>query len=70
MATRNTPSLTGTVVIGMTIGADGAVSGSRVVRNSTGDAGLGTCLQNQVRSWRLSAPPGGESVTMNLPFSR
>lgn len=69
-ATREDPSISGTVTMGMTIGSDGAVSSARVVRNSTGNASLGTCLQNEIRQWRLSPPPGGESVTMNLPFSR
>ena len=58
------------VTIGMTIGPDGAVSAARVARNTTSDDSLGTCLQNEVRQWRLSPPPGGESVMMNLPFSR
>ena len=70
MATRNTPSLSGTVVISMTIGADGSVSSARVARNTTGDTSLGNCLAGQVRQWRLGEPPGGESVTMNMPFSR
>jgi TonB family protein len=69
-ATRADPSLSGTVTVGMTIAPDGSISGARVARNSTGDASLGTCLQNEIRQWRLSPPPGGESVTMNLPFSR
>ena len=69
-ATRSDPSLSGTVTMGMTISATGSVSSARVVRNSTGDANLGVCLQNEMRQWTLSPPPGGESVTMNLPFSR
>jgi outer membrane biosynthesis protein TonB len=69
-ATRVNPSLSGSVTIGMTIGPDGAVSAARVARNTTSDDSLGTCLQNEVRQWRLSPPPGGESVMMNLPFSR
>jgi TonB family protein len=68
-ATRNDPSLHGTVVIDMTIGADGTVGRSHVARNTTGDEALGGCLASQVRSWRLSPPPGGE-LTMQMPFSR
>ncbi len=45
-------------------------SAAWVARNTTSDDSLGTCLQNEVRQWRLSPPPGGESVMMNLPFSR
>lgn len=68
-ATRNNPSVSGTVVIGMTIGADGNVSNTRVARNTTGNEALGNCLSAQVSSWRLSAPPGG-SLQMQIPFSR
>ena len=68
-ATRNQPTLSGTVVIAMTIAADGSVSRSSVARNTTGNEVLGTCLSAQVGSWRLSAPPGGE-VQMQIPFSR
>lgn len=68
-ATRNNPNVSGTVVIAMTIGADGQVSRARVARNSTGNDVLGTCLASQVGSWRLSAPPNGP-VDMQIPFSR
>ncbi len=68
-ATRNQPTLSGTVVIAMTVGTDGNVSSSRVARNTTGDDNLGTCLRNQVSQWRLPAPPGG-SLEMSMPFSR
>lgn len=68
-ATRNNPSVSGTVVVGMTIAADGSVSNTRVARNTTGNESLGNCLSAQVSSWRLSAPPGG-SLQMEIPFSR
>lgn len=68
-ATRNNPSVSGTVVISMTIGAEGNVSRTRVARNTTGNEPLGNCLSAQVSSWRLSAPPGG-SLQMQIPFSR
>jgi TonB family protein len=67
-ATRNDPDLRGTVVVRFTIGSDGAVSGSSTIRNSTGNSELGACLANQVRSWRLPAPPGGD-LTLEMPFS-
>ncbi len=68
-ATRNNPTVSGTVVVNMTIGDDGAVSRSRVGRNTTGDTSLGNCLENQVSTWRLPPPPGG-SLDMQMPFSR
>jgi TonB family protein len=69
-ATRNNPSLHGQVMVSLTIGATGTVTSSSVARNSTGDTGLGSCLATQVRSWQLTPPPGGEPITMTLPFSR
>ena len=68
-ATRNEPTLSGTVVIAMTIGSDGGVSATSVQRNTTGDTTLGTCLAAQVGSWRLPPPPDG-SIQMTMPFSR
>ena len=68
-ATRNNPTVSGVVVVSMTIGADGGVSGTRAIRNTTGNAELGTCLATQVGSWRLPPPPGGE-LEMQMPFSR
>jgi len=70
-ATRNNPTLSGTVVINMTIAAsDGSVPRASVARNSTGDEVLGRCLAAQVTSWRLPPPPGGENLQMQMPFSR
>lgn len=69
-ATRNNPTLNGTVVVGLTVGPDGMVTASNVVRNTTGDDALGGCLASQVRQWRFPVPPGGQSLQMNMPFSR
>ncbi len=68
-ATRNNPNVSGTVVVNMTIGAEGNVSGTSIVRNTTGDDVLGNCLRSQVASWQLPPPPGG-SLEMQMPFSR
>ncbi|MEM9188165.1 MAG: AgmX/PglI C-terminal domain-containing protein [Myxococcota bacterium] len=68
-ASRNTEgNVSGRVVIGFTIGSDGQVTRSSVRSNGTGVNSLGTCLANNVRSWRLPAPPEG-SLTMEMPFS-
>ncbi len=69
-ATINNPGLHGAVVIDMTIGSSGEVSAASVARNSTGDAELGGCLARQVGSWRVSPPPSGEPLQMQMPFSR
>lgn len=68
-ATRNNPSVSGTVVVNMTIGAEGNVSNTSTARNTTGDEVLGNCLRSQVASWQLPPPPGG-SLEMQMPFSR
>ncbi|MEM7449581.1 MAG: AgmX/PglI C-terminal domain-containing protein [Myxococcota bacterium] len=68
-ATQSRPTLSGTVVVDFTIGADGYVTRSAVGRNTTGDDALGACLANQVRGFRLPSPPSG-SVSMHMPFSR
>ena len=68
-ATRNDPTISGTVVVAMSIGADGQVSRTNVQRNTTGNETLGTCLSSQVGTWRLPPPPGG-SLDMTMPFSR
>ncbi len=68
-ATRNNPTLSGTVVVGLTIGSDGNISSSNVARNSTGNSSLGSCLANQARTWRLPVPPEAP-LTLQLPFSR
>ncbi len=68
-ATRNEPTLSGTVVIALTIQDDGNVGRTRVARNTTGDELLGRCLAGQVGTWQLPHPPGG-SLELSLPFSR
>jgi TonB family protein len=60
----------GTVVIGFTIGPAGRVQNATISRNTTGNAALGQCLQRNVASWELPAPPRGEPLEMEMPFSR
>jgi TonB family protein len=69
-ATRNNPSVRGTVVVAFTIGADGQVTRSSVASNSTGISTLGSCIANRVRTWRLTATPDGTSIDLTMPFSR
>ena len=69
-ATKNEPNLSGTVVIGMTIGGNGQVQATEIRRNSTGNEGLGNCLKAQIKTWKLPAPPEGQPLIMSMPFSR
>lgn len=68
-ATARNESLSGQVVVGMVIGAEGAVTSANVLRNTTGDDALGACLASLARGWSLSPPPGGEAH-LSFPFSR
>lgn len=67
--TKNVPDLRGTVQVAFKIAESGQVSGSRVAKNTTGHAGLGTCLVSQVNSWRLPPPPEA-NIELQMPFSR
>jgi len=60
----------GAVVIGFTISGNGRVENARVTRNTTQRETLGACLQRNVASWQLPAPPRGEAIDMEMPFSR
>lgn len=68
-ATRNNPSLRGTVIVGFTIGVDGNVSRTTVSHNTTGDDTLGRCIAGQVSTWRLPPPPRNAPVRFEMPFS-
>jgi hypothetical protein len=60
----------GAVVVAFTIAGNGRVEGARVTRNTTNRDSLGACLQRNVASWQLPAPPNGEPIDMEMPFSR
>lgn len=60
----------GTVVIAFTIASSGHVQGATVSRNTTNNETIATCLQRNVASWELPAPPDGQSIEMEMPFSR
>lgn len=68
-ASRNAPAVRGRVVVRVTIGASGQVSSAAVKSNSTGSDALGRCILGRVGSWRLPEPPGGEALTIEMPFS-
>ncbi len=67
-ATRNDPTVRGTVTIGFTIGTEGTITRTSVERNTTGNEALGGCLSAQVQSWRLPPPPS--ELDLEVPFSR
>ena len=70
-ASRETgETVRGAVVVAFTIPANGQVQNARVTRNTTERESLGACLQRNVASWQLPAPPRGEEIDMEMPFSR
>jgi hypothetical protein len=69
-ATRNDPSLRGTVTLRFSIMANGNVTNSSVLRNTTGNESLGRCLANQALTWRLPQTYNGETIPLEIPFSR
>ena len=60
-------SLKGKVTIKFTIGPAGRITDISVTDNSTGDAGIGSCIVDKVRGWKFDPPEGG-SVTFSYPF--
>jgi TonB family protein len=69
-ATRNDPNVRGTVVVRFSINADGSVTNSSVLRNTTGNEALGRCLANQALTWRLPQTYNGETIPLEIPFAR
>lgn len=59
--------LKGKVVIQFTIGPAGRITSISVTENSTGDASVGQCIMDKVRSWKFTPPEGG-AVTFSFPF--
>ncbi len=61
------PDVEGKVTIRFTIGRAGTITDIQVTENTTGDASIGTCIAQKVRTWRFSPPDEGE-VTFSYPF--
>lgn len=56
------------VVVGFTVGPDGAVSDSRVERSTLGDAAAEACMTAAVRAWTFPAAENGGSTRVTYPF--
>lgn len=61
-------TVSGVMVVRVRIAeADGRVSRTRVVSDSTGNAALQACVQNNIRTWRYPRPEGGD-VEVDYPL--
>jgi hypothetical protein len=67
-ALRNNPTLNGRVAVQFTIEERGNVSGARATENTTGDAGLASCVVGVIRRLRWRQGPEGGSVQFSYPF--
>jgi TonB family protein len=60
--------VSGVTVVRVRVGeADGHVVRTRIVSDSTHDAGLQACVQNAIRGWRYPRPVGGD-VEVDYPL--
>ncbi len=67
-ALRNNPTLNGRVAVQFTIQERGNVSGARATENTTGDAGLASCVVGVIRRLRWRQGPEGGAVQFSYPF--
>lgn len=65
---RNNPSLNGKVTVQFTIQERGNVSAANAVENTTGSAGLASCVVGVIRRLRWREGPEGGSVDYRYPF--
>ena len=67
-ARMDDPSLTGTVVVRITIGADGAVTNVEIVNSSLGAPQVEACIRQGISRWRLPRPTRGASASLLYPL--
>jgi len=62
------PDLAGKVVVEFTIGADGAVTTTRIASDTMQLPVVGECLRAAISSWRFPKPRNGGEVQVAYPF--
>jgi TonB family protein len=67
-ARMDDPSLTGTIVARITIGADGAVTQVEIVKSSLGAPQIESCVRQGISRWRLPRPSGGVPASLTYPL--
>jgi TonB family protein len=64
---KRNASLSGKLVVSMTIGASGEVLDAHVVQNTIGSERLASCALGQIREWKFPSVPQGVT-TFQAPF--
>jgi TonB family protein len=64
---KRDPTLSGKLVVAISVAASGEVVEAGVVRNTIGSARLSDCALSQIRNWRFPAVPEGVT-TFQVPF--
>lgn len=63
-----TGTVSGVIVVRVRIAEEnGHVRSTRIISDSTGNAGLQACVQNTIRTWRYPQPEGGD-VEVDYPL--
>lgn len=62
------PHLSGTFEAKFSIGANGQVLMSSILKSTLRDSKLDQCIKNSIKSWRFPKPLGGTVVNVNYPF--
>lgn len=67
-ALQGTPSLSGRVAMGFTIGGNGLVKSAQVENSSMANKGVEDCITMRLKTWKFPVPQGGVDVKVTYPF--
>lgn len=67
-ALQGTPSLSGRVAMGFTIGGNGLVKSAQVENSSMANRGVEDCITMRLKTWKFPIPQGGVDVKVTYPF--
>ncbi|AHZ84899.1 AgmX/PglI C-terminal domain-containing protein [Bdellovibrio bacteriovorus] len=67
-ALQGTPSLSGRVAMGFTIGGNGLVKSASVESSSMANKGVEDCITMRLKTWKFPLPQGGVDVKVTYPF--
>jgi hypothetical protein len=68
-ALKNTPDLSGKVVLVWTLNKEGAVTESRIKENTTGSEAFGSCLTDVSKNWAFPKLAKSDTVTVIYPLA-